>query len=60
MFNATELLSQARTHREMAQQARRVANELSLNVHRAQILRHADELEQEAVDLERQAAEKEP
>ena len=50
------LLQQAEANRDLARRARRLADEMTNEADKARLLRHADELDAQAADLERRAA----
>lgn len=52
---STTLRQQAEASRDLARRARRLAAELAQEADRARLLRHAEELEAQAADLERRA-----
>jgi hypothetical protein len=52
------LLKQAEASRDLARRARRLAGQLTSEADRQRLLRHAEELDNQAADLERRAAEK--
>ena len=54
MTCAFDLAAQTTATRELARQVRRIAAVISLDTDRARLLRHAEELERSADDLERQ------
>jgi hypothetical protein len=60
MRQAADLLEKARTNRELARRARRVAWELKMDADKARVIRYSEELEEEADDLERRAADLAP
>jgi hypothetical protein len=50
------LLRQAEASRDLARRARRLAAEMTREADKTRLLRHADELDAQATDLERRAA----
>jgi hypothetical protein len=54
------LVEQAEASRDLARRARRLAEELSGEADRKRLMRHAEELDSQAADLERRAAERQP
>ena len=56
----TTLLRQAEASRDLARRARRLADEMSGEADKARLMRHADELDAQAADLERRAASGRP
>ena len=52
----TTLRQQAEASRDLARRARRLAGEVTSEADKARLLRHADELEAQAADLEQRAA----
>lgn len=56
MFKAVELLEHAKTKRDTAARARRWADQLFAGTDRERLLQYATELDEQAADLERQAA----
>jgi hypothetical protein len=55
-FMPTTLLQQAEASRDLARRARRLADEMTSDADKARLLRHADELDAQAADLEQRAA----
>ena len=53
--NSTALRQQAEASRDLARRARRLAGEMTEEADKARLLRHAEELEAQAADLERRA-----
>jgi hypothetical protein len=49
------LREQASASRDLARRARRLANEMTNDADKARLMRHADELDAQAADLERRA-----
>ncbi len=49
------LMKQAEASRDLARRARRLANEMTNDADKARLMRHADELDAQAADLERRA-----
>jgi hypothetical protein len=56
MPEAAALLEQARKHRDAARRARRLVRELSQDADGQRLMRYADDLGEQASELERQAA----
>jgi hypothetical protein len=56
MSKAADLLEQAHWSRDRATTARRLAQQLSMDEDRARLISHAEELEDQARQLEKQAA----
>jgi hypothetical protein len=54
------LLRQAEASRDLARRARRLAAEMTREADKARLLRHADELDAQATELEGRAAAKRP
>jgi len=52
----TTLLRQAEASRDLARRARRLVEQMTSEADKSRLLRHADELEAQAADLERRAA----
>ena len=52
----TTLKKQAEASRDLARRARRLADEMSREADKARLMRHADELDAQAADLEQRAA----
>ena len=57
MFTKAEMRSLANSKRDSAERARRWAKLLTLGSDQSRLLQHAAELEGEAADLEREAAD---
>ncbi len=51
------LLQQAEASRDLARRARRLADEMTNDADKARLLRHATELDAQAADQEKRAAE---
>ena len=51
------LLQQAEASRDLARRARRLAEEMTSEADKTRLLRHADELDAQAADLEKRAAD---
>ena len=56
----TTLLEQAKATRDLAGRARRLAAEMTNDAEKARLIRHAEELEAQAADLEQRAADMRP
>ena len=56
MPEAAALLEQARKHRDAAHRARRLMRELSQDADRQRLMLYADDFDEQASELERQAA----